>query len=137
MGILPVFSDLSSKSRALMMGRREAIQDALYLWRQAERELAAETDGRRPQLEADVVRHRNEYQRLYTANMLDNLDRLHDAEGRRARAIPSTPEFHDATRDTQAAAADIWHEARRGDLDTPQRGDRLPVQVKPQANRPS
>lgn len=111
-----------------MVSRREAIQDALYLWRKAERELAEETDGRRPQLEADVVRHRTEYQRLYTANMLENLDRLHEAEGRRAQAIPSTPGFHSATRDTQEIAADIWHEARRGDLDTPQRGDRPPVE---------
>ena len=110
-----------------MASPREAIQDSLYLWRQAERELDKETDGRRPQLEADVVRHRTEYQRLYTANMLDNLDRLHEAEDRRAHAIPSTPDFHDATRDTQEIAADIWHEARRGDLDTPQRGNRPPV----------
>ena len=112
-----------------MVSRREAIQDALYKWRKAERELAEETDGRRPQLEADVVRHRTEYQRLYTETMLENIDRLHKAEERRSRAIPSTPAFHDATRETQDVAADIWHEARRGDLDTPQRGDQPPVEV--------
>lgn len=111
-----------------VVSRREAIQDALYAWRQAERELAVETDGRRRELEADVVRHRTEYQRLYTEGMLDNLSRLHDAEDRRAMATPSTPAFHAATRDTQEIAADIWHEARRGDLDTPQRGDKSPVQ---------
>ena len=110
-----------------MLSRREAIQDALYLWRKAVRDLAAETDGRRSQLEGVVVRHRNEYQRLYSANMLDNLDRLHHAERRRSRATPSTPAFHEATRDTQDAAADIWHEARRGDMDTPQRGDQPAV----------
>ena len=111
-----------------MLSRREAIQDALYLWRKAERALAGETDGRKTQFEADVVRHRDEYQRLYTANMLENLDRLHDAEKRRSHATPSTPAFHEATRDTQDAAADIWHEARGGDLDTPQRGDRPAVE---------
>ena len=111
-----------------MVSRREGIQDALYLWRQAERALAEETDGHRPQLEADVVRHRTEYQRLYTEAMVDNLGRLHEAERRRALAIPSTSEFHVATRETQDIAADIWHEARRGDLDTPQRGGRPPVE---------
>ena len=112
-----------------MQSRREAIQDALYKWRQAERELAAETDGRRRELEVAVVEHRTEYQRLYSENMQDNLDRLHDAEGRRAMSTPSTPDFHQATRDTQEVAADIWHEARRGDLDTPQRGNLPPVEV--------
>jgi hypothetical protein len=86
-----------------------------------------ETDGRRRELEAAIVQHRTEYQRLYTEHMLDNLDRLHDAEDRRAQAIPSTRAFHEATRDTQEIAADIWREARRGDLDTPQRGDQPPV----------
>jgi hypothetical protein len=111
-----------------VVSRREAIQDALYGWRQAERELAVETDGRRKELEASVVRHRTEYQRLYTEGMLENLNLLHEAEDRRAMATPSTRAFHEATRDTQEIAADIWHEARRGDLDTPQRGDRPPVQ---------
>lgn len=127
-GLSSVFSDLRPKACVLMVSRREAIQDALYEWRQAERELAEETDGRRPQLEAAIVRHRTEYQRLYTESMLENLDRLHDAEKRRSLATPSTPAFHDATRDTQDIAADIWHEARRGDLDTPQRGGRAPVE---------
>ena len=118
---------LETESRVLMASRREAIQDALYLWRKAERDLAEETDGRRAELAADVVRHRTEYQRLYTLSMLENLDLLHKAEDRRASAIPSTPDFHEATRDTQHIAADIWHEARRGDLDTPQRGNEPPV----------
>ena len=111
-----------------MASRREAIQDALYAWRQAERELSEETDGRRGELEAAIVRHRTEYQRLYTEGMLEYLNLLHDAEDRRASATPSTPAFHEATRDTQEIAADIWHEARRGDLDTPQRGDKPPIE---------
>ena len=129
MGAFARLLRLEPDRRALMVSRREAIQDALYKWRQAERELDAETDGRRPALEAAVVRHRDEYQRLYTAHMRDNLNRLHDAERRRAGSTPSTPDFHLATRDTQEVAADIWHEARRGDLDTPQRGDRPPVRI--------
>ena len=112
-----------------MVSRREAIQDALYAWRQAERELATETDGRRPALEAEIVKYRTEYQRLYSEQMMENLGRLHEAEDRRARATPSTQAFHEATRDTQEVAADIWHEARRGDLDTPQRGGDPPVEV--------
>ena len=114
----------------LMLSRREAIQDALYAWRQAERGLAESTDGRREELEAAIVRHRTHYHHLYTAHMIDSLDRLHEAEGRRARSTPSTPDFHQATRDTQEIAADIWHEARRGDLDTPQRVDPQPVAVR-------
>lgn len=105
-----------------MVSRREALQDALYAWRASERELITSTDGRRLELQADVARHRDEYQRLYTEGMTDNLERLHDADERRARSTPSTPSFHEATRDTQEIAADIWEEARRGDLDTPQEG---------------
>lgn len=105
-----------------MVSRREALQDALYAWRKAERELAIETNGRRTELEADVRRFRDEYQRLYSEGMVDNLERLRDADERRSRSTPSTPSFHQATRDTQDIAADIWEEARRGDLDTPQGG---------------
>jgi hypothetical protein len=103
------------------MSRREAINDALTAWRHAERELAEHTDGDRPRIEADIERFRSEYHRLTSDNMLDNLDKLHDADRRRALATPSTPPFHQAVRDTADIAADIWEEARRGDLDTPQR----------------
>ena len=99
----------------------------MYAWRQAERKLDVDTEGRRGELEAAVVRYRTEYQRLYTEGMMENLHLLHEAEGRRATSIPSTSAFHEAARDTQEIAADIWHEARRGDLDTPQRGNKPPV----------
>ena len=106
-----------------MISRREALQEALRVWRAAERELEASGDGR--EREAEVVRLRDEYHRLYTEGMVENLDRLHEAEARRSRATPSTPDFHDATRDTEEVAADIWEQARRGDRDTPNgRGDR-------------
>ena len=34
-------------------------------------------------------------------------------------SVPSTPDFHLATQDTEVAAADIWEQARRADRDTP------------------
>lgn len=100
-----------------MVSRREALQEALSLWRTAERDLEASGDGR--EREANVARLRDEYNRLYTEGMVDNLARLHEAEGRRSRATPSTPDFHAATQDTEVVAADIWEQARRGDRDTP------------------
>ena len=101
-----------------MVSRRETLQDALRLWRQAERELVESGDGRED-LEANVARLRDEYQRLYTEGMVESMDRLHEADDRRSRATPSTPAFHAATRDTEEIAADIWEQARRGDRDSP------------------
>ena len=101
-----------------MVTRRETLQEALRLWRTAERELFESGDGR-DDLEANVAQLRDQYQRLYTEGMVENIGRLHDADDRRARATPSTPDFHAATRDTEEIAADIWEQARRGDRDTP------------------
>ena len=83
-----------------MVSRREATQDALYAWRQAERELANSTDGRRAELEADIVRYRAEYQRLYSEHMIESLDRLHEAEDRggRPRARPGADARTDFSR---------------------------------------
>ena len=117
MGSLPVLSDLGPKARGHMVSRREVLQEALREWRAAERELVASGDG--PAREANVARLRDEYQRLYTEGMVENIDRLHEADQRRSRATPSTPDFHAATRDTEDIAADIWEQARRGDRDTP------------------
>ena len=101
-----------------MVSRREALQEALREWRTAEREHVASGDGRED-LEADVARFRDAYQRLYTEQMVENIDRLNEADGRRSRATPSTPDFHAATQDTEGIAADIWEQARRGDRDSP------------------
>jgi phosphate uptake regulator len=101
-----------------MVSRRESLHEALRLWRIAERELVASGDGR-DDLEANVARLRDEYQRLYTEGMVENIERLHEADERRSRATPSTFDFHAATRDTEEIAADIWEQARRGDRDTP------------------
>ena len=100
------------------MSRREILQEALRLWRDAERELFESGDGD-DRLEANVARLRTEYQRLYSEGMVENMERLHEADTRRSRAVPSTPAFHAATRDTEDIAADIWEQARRGDRDTP------------------
>lgn len=103
-----------------MVSRREALQEALRLWRAADRDLEASGDG--PVREANVARLRDEYNRLYTEGMVENLARLHEAEDRRSRSTPSTPDFHAATQDTEIVAADIWEQARRGDRDTPNGG---------------
>ena len=118
MGTLPVSSDLDLKARGFMVSRRESLAEALREWRTAERELVATGDGS-AELEAQVERLRTEYQRLYSAGMLENMDRLHEADDRRSSSTPSTREFHEATRDTEEAAMDIWEQARRGDGDTP------------------
>ena len=109
---------MGPKARGAIVSRRELLQEALREWRRAERELFQSGDGD-DRLEANVARLRDEYQRLYTAGMVENIDRLHEADARRSRAVPSTPEFHAATRDTEDIAADIWEQARRGDRDTP------------------
>ena len=92
---------------------------ALRAWREAERELV-ESGAGRPDLEANVARMRDAYQRLYTDDMTNNIARLHEADKRRAMAVPSTPAFHAATRDTKEIAADIWDQALHGDRDGPQ-----------------
>ena len=102
-----------------MVSRRTQEDEALRAWRDAERELVESGDGR-ADLEANVDRLRDAYQRLYTDDMTDNIARLHEADERRLRAVPSTPDFHSAIQDTKDIAADIWHEAQRGDEDGPQ-----------------
>jgi hypothetical protein len=101
-----------------MVNRRESLAEALRVWRAAERQLMESGDGRED-LEAEVRGFRDEYQRLYTEGMVENIDRLHEADDRRSRATPSTSDFHAATRDTEEIAADIWEQARRGDRDSP------------------
>ena len=105
------------------MKRREDISESLRLWRAAERDLAESTDGIADRLRADIEHYRSEYQRLSTESMAEKIDLLREAEHRRSGATPSTPSFHQAARDTQEIAADIWESARQSDRDTPQRGE--------------
>ena len=97
---------------------------ALRAWREAERELVESGDGR-SDLEANVAHLRGAYQRLYTDDMTNNIARLHEADERRAMAVPSTPAFHAATRDTKEIAAEIWDQALHGDRDGPQGNEAL------------
>jgi hypothetical protein len=123
MGRQPVFFRLGTEGVLPMVSRRESLHEALRVWRAAERELVASGDGN-VDLEAKVFRLRDAYQHLYTEHMVENLDRLRDADDRRSASTPSTPDFHRATQDTEDAAADIWEQARRGDRDSPNgRGD--------------
>jgi hypothetical protein len=102
------------------MARREAIEAALNAWRGAERLQAAATDGEREALTREVEVHRTEFQRLSAEHMVEWISKLQEAEGRRSRAIPSTLPFHEAARDTEEIAAEIWEAARESDEDTPQ-----------------
>jgi hypothetical protein len=51
--------------------------------------------------------------------MVEWIAKLHEAEGRRSNATPSTLPFHVAARDTQEIASEIWEAARSSDEDTP------------------
>ena len=101
------------------MERRRKVEAALAAWRDAERRLSQEVDGDIEGLTREVKVLRDEYQRLSTTNMTEWMARLDDAEDRRAHATPSTLPFHEAARDTQEIAAEIWEAARSSDEDTP------------------
>lgn len=99
---------------------QQTIEKALAAWREAERRVDNATNGDRDALQAEVERHRDEFQRLSAALMEERIDALHEAETRRRMAVPSTPPFHEAARDEKAIAAEIWNSARQSDEDTPQ-----------------
>ena len=99
---------------------RKRIEQALAAWRDADRRLQNAVDGESGALEAEVERHRNEFQQLSAEHMIDRIDALREAESRRSEATPSTPPFHVAAREEKAIAAEIWNSARQSDEDTPQ-----------------
>jgi hypothetical protein len=101
------------------MTHREDIQRVLAAWRAADRALAAAIDGERPAIEAEIERTRAEYHRVSSAFMTEHMDKLREAEGRRAALTPSTPAYHQAARDTVEIAADIWETGRQSDRDIP------------------
>ena len=102
------------------MAQREEIEAALAAWREAERRQSQAVDGDRERLTAEVERHRADFQRLSADHMLERIEKLKEAEERRAHATPSTPPFHEAARDAEAIAMEIWATARESDEDTPQ-----------------
>lgn len=102
------------------MSRREAIEAALAAWRDAERRLAGAVHGDRAGIERQVDRHRSDFQQLSADHMVERIGSLREAEHRRANATPSTLPFHEAARDTQEIASDIWEAARSSDEDTPE-----------------
>ena len=102
------------------MAQRESIEVALSSWRAAERRLAAATNGDTHNLQGEVIRCRDEFQRLSAEHMIEWIGKLHEAEDRRSHATPSTLMFHVAARDTQEIAAEIWEAARSSDEDTPE-----------------
>lgn len=101
------------------MSRREAIEAALAAWREAERRLASAGDGERTRCTREVERHRADFQQLSADHMVEQIGKLREAENRRANATPSTLPFHEAARETQEIASDIWEAARASDEDTP------------------
>jgi len=102
------------------VSRRQSIEAALSAWRGAERAQAGATGDERDSLTIEVTTQRAEYQRLSAEHMVDSIGRLQEAENRRSHATPSTPPFHEAARETEAIAAEIWEAARVSDEDTPQ-----------------
>ena len=107
----------------VMVNRRQAIEAALAGWRAAERKLVG-ANGDTEAVQAEIERHRSEFQRLSAEHMVDRIDALQDAEHRRASAIPSTHPFHQAAQDQKAIAGEIWESARESDEDTPQTRNR-------------
>lgn len=73
----------------------------------------------RHRLDLEVERARDSFQRLAAEYMMERIDALHEAEGRRKQSVPSTPDFHQAARDEMATAAEIWDSARISDEETP------------------
>ena len=102
------------------MTRRREIETSLASWRDADRRLASAVDGDREATAREVEHHRTEYQQLSTDHMVDQLGKLKEAESRRSHATPSTVPFHEAARETQEIASEIWEAARESDQDTPQ-----------------
>jgi hypothetical protein len=102
------------------MSRRGAIEAALAAWRDAERRLTEATDDEAAAVRMEVTIHRDQFQALSAAHMVEWMDKLADAEHRRSHAIPSSVPFHTAARETQEIASEIWEAARSSDEDTPQ-----------------
>ena len=119
------------------MTQRESVQSALAEWRAAERRRAVAVGGDLEALTNEVERHRDEFQRLSAAHMLESIEKLQEAESRRSHSVPSTPPFHEAARDAEAIAAEIWDTERSSDEDTPQTAANQRTAPKQPESRPA
>lgn len=97
------------------------IEETLAAWRDAQRRLDNATDGDREALTAELERHRKAFQQLSADYMMERMDALKKAEARRKSEIPSSDAYHEAARQEQKIAADIWQAALKADRDTPKR----------------
>jgi hypothetical protein len=113
------------------MTQRDAVQAALAEWRAAERLRDNARGDDVAALTREVERHREAFQRLSAAHMMESIGKLQEAESRRAHATPSTPPFHEAARDAEEIAAEIWDTARSSDEDTPQTAANQRTALKP------
>ena len=102
------------------------MEGALAAWRAAERRLSEVADGDGTHWAAEAERWRTEFHRVSAEHMIDRIDALHEAEGRRRASKPSTNAIHDAAKDEKAIAAEIWETARQSDEDMPQSSDAPP-----------
>ena len=102
------------------MANRAAIESALEAWRDAERRQLVAGDDEREALDREVERYRAAFQQISSDHMVEQISMLQEAEGRRRNATPSTPPFHQAARDTEDIASEIWKSAHSNDVDTPQ-----------------
>ncbi len=95
------------------------IEESLADWRDAQRRLDGTTDGELEALKAEVEEHRQRFQQLSAEYMMDRIDALRDAEGRRKTETPSTAPYHRAAREEMEIASEIWGMARVSDEDVP------------------
>jgi hypothetical protein len=102
------------------MANRVAIESALEEWRAAERRQALAVGAAREVLDHEVERRRAAFQQISSDHIVEQIGMLQEAESRRRNATPSTPPFHQAARDTEEIASEIWASAHSNDVDTPQ-----------------
>jgi hypothetical protein len=95
------------------------VESALADWRDAQRRLDSATSAEREAIKAEVEEHRQRFQELSAAFMVERIDALREAEARRKSETPSTPAFHEAARDEMEIATDIWGMAHVSDASTP------------------
>ncbi len=98
---------------------RQEIEEALALWREAERRRDNATDGNRAELDAEIAQHRERFQQLTGQYMIERIDAFKEAEARRSTSVPSSEPFHEAARDEIEIASEIWDSAQAINNDTP------------------